>query len=548
MVDKRLRAGSIALGLLVLAALVAVVAADDTTPPVVVSTNPAKDATGVGTDPAISVTFNEPTGFSEFDPTMRIKIEGGGEVLAIDQYTNNGPTVTFGRGEGVPWLKENTAYTVTIAGFKDQTGNAMAEPYAWSFTTGAADTTPPTVVSSSPADQALHVPVDLGAITITFGEPIVWDTTPVPGFGSMSAHLYEFDWTEVPLGAISASGTTLTISAPSSPSPWLKKWDWDADPTAPGQQMTGIYRLIVYGVRDLAGNRMTDSVDIGFYTVAVDTTPPTVVSTSPADGDDGVATDAAITATMSEDVNRCVGTATIVDDLGNTVALKPGQGWDATDYKTVEVYPAAPLVVGRTYTVTLEGLVDNYMNKLAAPYSWSFTVGDAPTAVAKASPWPVALVNEKVSFDGTGSTDADGTIVSYAWNFGDGSTASTATATHAYAVGGDYTVNLKVTDNVGLSGSTSFVYKVRTPAEVTHGLFVTVDNLGLPATIEKGLMDKLATAEQQITQKKYGPARQTLLAFINQVNAQKGKGIIPASKADDLIAEANRILASIPAK
>jgi PKD repeat protein len=60
------------------------------------------------------------------------------------------------------------------------------------------------------------------------------------------------------------------------------------------------------------------------------------------------------------------------------------------------------------------------------------------------------------TFDGTLSTDADGSIVDFAWDFGDGATArgaSLSTGRHAYAVAGTYRVSLTVTDNSGLSHS-----------------------------------------------------------------------------------------------
>jgi PKD repeat protein len=67
----------------------------------------------------------------------------------------------------------------------------------------------------------------------------------------------------------------------------------------------------------------------------------------------------------------------------------------------------------------------------------------------------VSCVLMTCSFDGTASSDSDGTIASYAWKFGDGTTATTATASHAYTTAGTWPVTLTVTDNVGGTGSTS---------------------------------------------------------------------------------------------
>lgn len=59
------------------------------------------------------------------------------------------------------------------------------------------------------------------------------------------------------------------------------------------------------------------------------------------------------------------------------------------------------------------------------------------------------------TFDGTASNDPDGSIVSYAWDFGDSSIGSDGTVTHTYASEGNYTVSLTVTDNNGTSDSSS---------------------------------------------------------------------------------------------
>jgi PKD repeat protein len=62
-------------------------------------------------------------------------------------------------------------------------------------------------------------------------------------------------------------------------------------------------------------------------------------------------------------------------------------------------------------------------------------------------------VGSPLSFNGTGSSDPDGSIASYQWAFGDGMSASGATPAHSYAVAGSYTVALTVTDNGGLTAS-----------------------------------------------------------------------------------------------
>ena len=52
-----------------------------------------------------------------------------------------------------------------------------------------------------------------------------------------------------------------------------------------------------------------------------------------------------------------------------------------------------------------------------------------------------------INFDGTGSSDPDGTIVSYDWDFGDGNTGTGENPTHTYAAAATYDVSLTVTDD-----------------------------------------------------------------------------------------------------
>uniref|UniRef100_UPI0005BE4E51 PKD domain-containing protein n=1 Tax=Cellulosimicrobium cellulans TaxID=1710 RepID=UPI0005BE4E51 len=61
----------------------------------------------------------------------------------------------------------------------------------------------------------------------------------------------------------------------------------------------------------------------------------------------------------------------------------------------------------------------------------------------------------KASFDASGSSDSDGTVASYAWNFGDGHTGTGAAAEHTYDQPGTYAVTLVVTDDDGATGTVS---------------------------------------------------------------------------------------------
>jgi quinol monooxygenase YgiN len=70
----------------------------------------------------------------------------------------------------------------------------------------------------------------------------------------------------------------------------------------------------------------------------------------------------------------------------------------------------------------------------------------------------------KVSVDGSGSSDPDGSVASYAWDFGDGKTGTGATTSHTYDQAGSFTVKLTVTDNGGVSASKSATVEVSAPA------------------------------------------------------------------------------------
>ncbi|MCW4016794.1 MAG: PKD domain-containing protein [Candidatus Bathyarchaeota archaeon] len=89
----------------------------------------------------------------------------------------------------------------------------------------------------------------------------------------------------------------------------------------------------------------------------------------------------------------------------------------------------------------------------------------APVADVTASA-TVIDTQETLTFDASQSYDSDGTIVAYAWNFGDGTTATGVSATHSYPDNGSYTVTLTVTDNDGAIDTATITNTIRNQAPV----------------------------------------------------------------------------------
>ena len=132
-------------------------------------------------------------------------------------------------------------------------------------------------------------------------------------------------------------------------------------------------------------------------------------------------------------------------------------------------------------TLTATGYTGQFVPVAGKTWTDSFT-GTCNKAPTGNQP-PAANFNATsngltASFTDT-STDSDGSIASRAWEFGDGSTSTTANPSHTYASAGSYTVKLTVTDNGGASHSVSKPITVTAPgnANPVAGFNFTTSNL-----------------------------------------------------------------------
>ena len=119
-----------------------------------------------------------------------------------------------------------------------------------------------------------------------------------------------------------------------------------------------------------------------------------------------------------------------------------------------------------------------------------------PIAVAIGN--PDANTAFKINFSSLGSTDNDGNIVGYSWNFGDGTTSTSQNPSHTYSSGGTKTVTLSVTDDDDGIGTTSIQV-------------IAVD----PTDIDKVVSFTLIDAENQFD----------LFDIQNNMNVNDGEGV-----------------------
>jgi hypothetical protein len=77
-----------------------------------------------------------------------------------------------------------------------------------------------------------------------------------------------------------------------------------------------------------------------------------------------------------------------------------------------------------------------------------------------------------VTFDGSGSTTPSGSVTSWAWSYGDGTSGTGPVTTHVYSMPGTYTASLRVVDSTGASGTATGTVVVNPAAPAAPSVLV----------------------------------------------------------------------------
>jgi PKD repeat protein len=120
-----------------------------------------------------------------------------------------------------------------------------------------------------------------------------------------------------------------------------------------------------------------------------------------------------------------------------------------------------------TYYLAVDGVGTSAYSDYASLGQYSLAASLVGTTnqppVAKISPTSATISGTApftVNFSGTGSSDPDGSIVAYDWDFGDGTTSTSPTPSKTYSTAGTFVASLVVFDNSGLSSSASITVSV----------------------------------------------------------------------------------------
>jgi hypothetical protein len=325
--------------------------------PVVLSTVPLNGATGVELNQVLSATFSQPMNCATLaSPATSFVITGPGATPVAGTVACSDTVATFTPDAD---LTVNTVYTATITtGAQSQGGAPLAANYVWMFRTLPAPT-PPTVISTVPANLAVNVPINQ-ALSATFSVAM----TP--------ATINATTFTLAGPGTTPVTGTVAYVAAGSTAT---------FTPSAPLAYNTVYTATITTGAENLAGTPLTQNYVWTFTTGAAVAVPPTVISTIPVAGATNVPANQAVSATFSVPMNPATINSTTFTLTGPGTTPIAGLVAYAAVGNMLTFTPTANLLANTLYTATITTGAQNLAGTgLANNYVWTFTTG-APVIV-----------------------------------------------------------------------------------------------------------------------------------------------------------------------
>lgn len=333
--------------------------------PTVTAMSPGEDSFEIPTNTKLTATLSEAMVAAVMN-TDNFRLSHENDAIAgtvIYDTTNNIAVFTPTGG-----LMPNTRYTATvITGIRDLSGNPLNSDFAWCFTTAAgSDSSAPSVTAFIPDNAATDVAINR-KLSVTFSEEMNASTLTPANFKVVGP------------GTTSVPGSVAYINRTAVFKPNQR--------LAPNVTYTA---TVSANVMDLAGNTLPTDSSWSFTTgTSADGTVPTVLSTSPAASEGGVAISRTISATFSESMDpSTITTANFLVSAGGsqvvgTVAFDANTNtaiFTRINHETTPVIshptPVSYLQPNTVYTVTLTTSVKDLAgNPLAASKVWSFTTG-----------------------------------------------------------------------------------------------------------------------------------------------------------------------------
>ena len=257
--------------------------------------------------------------------------------------------------------------------------------------------------------------------------------------------------TSLKMGPNQVTTVTLTVSAATSTFPGV--YFVNVIGTSGGMRQSGYMNVIVTGVTPPPSPDFTISANPSFLTAPAGTNASSTITLAGLNGFSGKINLTATVTPSTLNQPSAILIPAMVSLLANGTA-------------TVTLFlSTSVLTPGLFYTITVTGFGGGKTHFANVSLQVLAPPDENPTANFTFTP-SNPFVAQSVSFDGSGSFDPDGTIVSWTWSFGDGSFLTFGEFTsHTYFNTGSFTVTLTVSDSSGsFSSKTTTIFVSSRPA------------------------------------------------------------------------------------